>query len=92
MEIKALTYRDEELWEKVATYAKNCSFEDTGKYLSNRMKANRFSDWERVFVALENNSIAGFCALTKTSSVLNDLYTPYLGFVKIDEREAPWGG
>ena len=81
MEIKTLTYHDKHLWYKVAMYAKNCSWETTGKHLSNRMKNNGFSDWERVFVALENNTITGFCALSKTSSIPDVTYTPYIGFV-----------
>jgi len=84
LEIKVLTYHDEELWEEVATYAENCSFGDTGKYLSNRMKSNQFLDWERVFVALEDNAVAGFCALSKKSDVITD-YTPHIGFIFVGE-------
>ena len=84
LEIKKLTYHNNELWEKVALYAENCSWGETGKYLSHRMKNNGFSDWERVFVALEDNTIAGFCALSKTSSVINE-YTPHIGFIFIGE-------
>jgi N-acetylglutamate synthase-like GNAT family acetyltransferase len=85
LEIKTLTYCDKELWEEVAMYAGNCSWDVTGKYLSSLMKNNGFSDWERVFVALENHFIAGFCTLSKTSSVLNDIYTPYVGFIFVGE-------
>ena len=85
MEIKALTYRDAELWKKVAAYAEDCAWETTGKHLSNRMKDNGFSEWERVFVALEGNSVAGFCALTKASSLQNVSYSPYIGFVFVGE-------
>lgn len=49
------------------------------------MKDNGFSDWERVFVTLKNNSIAGYCALSKTSSVFGDAYTPYIGFIFVGE-------
>ena len=65
-------------------YAENCSWGDTGKYLSNRMKNNGFSDWERIFVVLDNNNIAGFCALSKKSSVVNE-YTPHIGFIFVGE-------
>ena len=84
MEIKTITYHDKELWEKVADYAENCSWEDTGKYLANRMKTNEFLNWERVFVALENNTIAGFCALSEKSTVVDE-YSPHIGFVFVDE-------
>jgi len=84
LKIKILTCRNIELWEKVAAYAENCSWGDTGKYLSNRMKNNEFSDWERVFVSLENNTIAGFCVLSRTSIIITE-YTPLIGFIFVGE-------
>lgn len=84
MEIKSLVYGDD-LWKPVADYAKECLWQPTGTYLSKCMKNDEFSDWERVFVALETDVIAGFCALTKTSAVFGDTYTPYIGFVFVDE-------
>ena len=85
MEVKILTSCDTEWWAKVAMYAKNCSWQPTGQYLSNRMKNNEFSNWERVFVALENGDIAGFCALSETSTVFGDMYTPYISFLFVGE-------
>ena len=87
MEIKILTNHDEVLWEKVAKYAESCSWQTTGRYLSNLMKNNGLSDWERVFAAYnsDNDSVAGFCALTKTSTVFHGKYTPYIGFVFVGE-------
>lgn len=85
MEIKALTYYDEEIWNRVMVYAENCSWQPTGKFLSNRMKEKDFKDWERVFVALENSEIAGFCALTKTCSLSPIAYMPFIGFVFVGE-------
>lgn len=85
MVIKALTYQDTELWQNVAQYAEACSRETTGKYLSEQMKNNAYSDWERVFVALVNDSIAGFCALTKKCSLQDIPYFPYIGFVFVGE-------
>lgn len=85
LEIKALSRRDEELWAKTAMYAENCSWQTTGEYLSKQMKNQEFSDWERVFAAVENGDIAGFCTLSKTSSVFRDLPVPILGFVFVGE-------
>ena len=84
MEIKALVYGDE-LWQFVAEYANGCSWQTTGECLSTLMKRNGFSDWERVFVALENDKIAGFCAFTETSNEFVDMYTPMLGFLFVGE-------
>ena len=65
MEVKILTSCDTEWWAKVAMYAKNCSWQPTGQYLSNRMKNNEFSNWERVFVALENGDMQVFAHCRK---------------------------
>jgi len=84
LEIKTITCHDKELWKKVAAYAENCSWGDTGKHLANRIKTNEFLSWERVFIALEDNNIAGFCALSEKSSVVNE-YSPHIGFIFVDE-------
>jgi len=84
MEITALTCNDD-LWLAVADYASNCSWQPTGTHLSKCMRNNGFSDWERVFVALENNAIAGYCTLSKSSEEFGDLYCPNIGFVFIGE-------
>jgi Predicted acetyltransferase len=84
LKIKALVYGDA-LWQSVAEYASECSWQTTGEFLSERMKSNGFSDWERVFVALENGNIAGFCDLSKTSNEFVDRYAPMLGFLFVGE-------
>ena len=81
MHIEMLTYEDQKLWQDVAEYAEHCSWQTTGKHFSNKMRRKEFKDWERVFIALEHDSVAGFCALTKKSDVLNIPYTPLIGFV-----------
>jgi predicted N-acetyltransferase YhbS len=85
MDIKKLTDRDDQMWELVAAYAENCSWGDTGKYLADLMRGGGFSDWERVFAAVDDDSIIGFCALTKTSTVFGETYAPYLGFLFVGE-------
>ena len=84
MDIKVLTY-DDDLWQSVSEYANNCSWQETGAYLSNLMKNNEFSDWERVFVALINDHIAGYCTLSKNSKSFGDAYSPNIGFVFVGE-------
>ena len=86
MDIKVLTHENEKLWQDVAEYAENCSWQTTGKHFSNKMKNNEFYDWERVFAALAHDGIAGFCALTKKSDVLDIPYTPLIGFVFVGEE------
>ena len=51
MQIESLIYSDK-LWKVVAEYAQECSWR-AGATLAKQMKECHFSDWERVFAALE---------------------------------------
>lgn len=84
MKIRALVYGSE-LWQPVAEYARNCSWK-AGSNLGEQMQRNGFSDWERVFVALDNKNIAGYCTLAKTDCIPDVTYTPYVGFVFVGEK------
>jgi len=83
LKIKMLTYNDP-LWEKTADYAENCSWK-AGYKLSELMRNNGFSDWERVFVVLIDGNIAGYCTLSKNDCIPNVEYTPYVGFIFVGE-------
>jgi ribosomal protein S18 acetylase RimI-like enzyme len=85
MEIKYLENNNDKLWETVIEYAKNCSWK-AGPFLAKQMENNEFSDWERVFVAVDGNNIAGYCTLAKKDCIPNVEYTPYIGFVFIGEQ------
>ena len=74
----------DDLWERVMRFAQNCSW-NGGKSLFQRMCDNAFSDWERVIVALHENDIAGYCTVSKTDCIPNISYTPYIGFLFVDE-------
>ena len=52
------------LWEKVIWYANDCPWE-AGPILAQKMIENHFSDWEKVFVAIEGEKIVWFCTFTK---------------------------
>lgn len=84
MEIKLITYTDE-LWKTTIQYAKNCSWR-AGPFLAKEMMAGKFTDWERVLVALENNAIAGYCTLAKTDCIPDVSYTPYIGFMFVGKN------
>ena len=83
LEIKALTY-DDELWVNVSNYAKHCSWK-AGASLSKLMSNNILAKWERVFVALIENEIAGFCTLLNADCIPNVEYTPFIGFIFVGE-------
>ncbi|ASK32178.1 GNAT family N-acetyltransferase [Chryseobacterium sp. T16E-39] len=83
MEIKTLKF-DDDLWNPVVEYARNCSWR-AGKMLAKLMQENRFLDWERVFVAIDDQNIAGYCTITKTDTIPDVNYTPYIGFIFVGE-------
>ena len=83
LEVKILTTNDP-LWAKTATYAEGCSWK-AGANLSKMMQNNDFSDWEKVFVAIVDNNIVGYCTLQKESCIPSLDYTPYIGFVFVGE-------
>ncbi|HWT76737.1 MAG TPA: GNAT family N-acetyltransferase [Mobilitalea sp.] len=84
MQIKLITASDE-LWEPTAVYAEQCSWK-AGPFLAREMRANNFTDWERVFVAIEDNKPAGYCTLAKADCIPDVTYTPYIGFMFVGEE------
>jgi len=83
MEMIALTPADE-WWNTTREYAKNCSWR-AGQSLAEAMDRQAFTDWERVVIALENERICGFCTVTKKDCIPDLVYTPYVGYVFVDE-------
>jgi len=83
MDIKTITASDE-LWNDVRNYAEACSW-NAGKALADRMDDDAFTDWERIIVALDNEKICGYCTVSKTDCIPDISYTPYIGFLFVDE-------
>lgn len=77
--------RSSGMWVKVAAYAQQCSW-GAGRSLAREMNADGFQDWERVFVALAGDEIAGYCTLSKTDCIPDVPYTPYIGYVFVGEQ------
>ena len=73
------------MWEKVSQFALNCSW-SAGAHLSKDMSENVFTDWERVIIALNGSDIAGYCTVAKKDCIPNVPYTPYIGYMFVDER------
>lgn len=84
MNIKPITVSDE-MWNSVKEYAEKCSWR-AGKSLADNMDNNAFTDWERVIVAFDNESICGYCTVAKTDCIPNVTYTPYIGYVFVGEE------
>lgn len=76
--------RGSALWDGVASYAQGCSW-SAGPGLARAMSAGEFSDWERVFVALEGNEIAGYLTFSRKDCIPDVEYTPFIGYVFVGE-------
>lgn len=85
VKIIPVNYDDKRYYE-TAELAKNCSFQGTGAFLSELMRDNEFCDFERVFSAIVNDTVVGFCAIVKESCCENDSNTPWLDFLFVDEN------
>lgn len=72
------------LWERVKVYAAHCSWH-AGEFLARHMSDCTFSDWERVIVALDGETICGYCTVAKDDCIPSVPYTPYIGFVFVGE-------
>ena len=84
MNFKTITSSDE-LWCKARNYAESCSWR-AGSVLANAMDNNVFNDWERVIVAVDNEKICGYCTVSKTDCIPDVDYTPYIGYMFVDEE------
>ena len=74
------------LWNEMISYALSCSWK-AALYLAERMKRNAFKDWERVVVAIENETIVGYCTFSERDELSEEYdYSPFIGFVFVDER------
>lgn len=84
--VTAISNKDN-MWNSMIKYVRNCSWQ-AGAFLAEMMEKNQFQEWERIFVATENNNIIGFCTLTAKDELPTEYdYTPFLGFLFVDERK-----
>lgn len=83
MVFKTITSSDE-MWNKTRDYAANCSW-GAGKSLAGAMDNNLFTEWERVIIALDGGKICGYCTAAKTDCIPDVSYTPYIGYLFVDE-------
>lgn len=84
MEIKTITSSDE-AWIDVQDYAEKCSW-SAGRFLATAMARDEFKDWERVIVAGKKEKIYGYCTVAKTDCIPDVGYTPYIGYLFVDEE------
>ena len=85
LKIYAMSY-GHKYWNDTIDFAEKCSWK-AGPFLADMMKKNEFRDWERVFAALENEKIAGYCTFCEKDklSVRYD-FSPFIGFMFVGEK------
>lgn len=84
MRIQSIFPKDE-LWQRAIDYGKNCSWK-AGHFFAKQLEENIFSEWERVFLAMDNNNIAGYCTFVKEDCIPNVIYTPYISCIFVEEQ------
>lgn len=71
-------------WGRLMEYARRCPW-SAGPYLARQMESRAFAGWQRVFAATHGPEIVGFCTLAAIDCVPEVSYTPFVGFVFVDE-------
>jgi len=84
MQVKSIS-KDDKLRSALIQYCENCPW-SAWPILAKKMKENNFLHWERVFVAIENEQIIGFCTFTKEDCFPDCEYFPFVWFVFVDEK------
>ena len=84
MTISPITSKDR-IWNSAINYANSCNRE-AWPILAQKMQWNDFSDWERVFIAVENDKIIWFCTFTKEDWIPDCDYSPFVWFIFVDEN------
>lgn len=84
MEVRILDIHDE-YWDKTIAMSEKCSWR-AGPNLGYKMRVNEFEDFECAFAAIEDYKVIGFCTITKTDYIPNCSYSPWIGFVFVDEH------
>lgn len=71
------------LWEALAEYAEHTPWA-AGKHLADMLRKERFSDWESVFAALEDDKIVGYCTFLKEDYYPDHRYSPWISTIFVD--------
>ena len=83
MKINSITTKSD-LWNKLIEYTHSCERE-AWPILAQKMNENSFLDWEKIFIAKDNNKIIWFCTFTKEDWIPNCDYSPFVWFIFVDE-------
>ena len=73
-------------WLTVAEYAETCSWDACAR-MALYMRNNKFTDWERIFLAEKSDIFIGFCALLKAPNHFPEFEgKPFVKWLFVDEN------
>ena len=82
MEIEAVCKYDPE-WQELIDYI---AVQPWGRSLGVKMKEEEWKDWERVIIAREEGNICGFCTAVENDNMEDLTYSPFIGYVYVNEQ------
>jgi len=85
MNIVSIISPKDTLWNKLIDYANSCNW-SAWPILAQKMNENKFLNWERIFVTIENDDIIWFCTFTKVDCIPDCEYFPFVWFMFVDEK------
>lgn len=84
MQIEKVTNKDS-LRNTLIEYANNCERE-AWPILARKLEEDKFLDWERIFIATEDDRIIWFCTFTKEDWIPECNYSPFVWFIFVDSN------
>jgi len=78
------------LWPALTDYAQHCSWV-AGPHLAGMLRENRFTDWEAVFAAVQDDTIIGCCTFLKTDYYPENRYWPWISSMFVGENHRGQG-
>lgn len=73
-------------WNKTIVFAEKCPW-TPGKRLADRMAKNDFKDWEKIFIAIHNEDVIGFCIFEESGNLPQKFdCSPFINLVFVDEN------
>lgn len=73
-------------WDNVANQISQVSWR-AGKFLSEKMHSNYFTDWERVIVGRSSEGkLTSFCVVSKKDGLTDNRISPFIAYVFVSEE------
>lgn len=77
--------RDTLLAQQLLSFAENCSWFEVREHIAEMLRLWEFTDWERMFAALEDGRIIGMASLMKTDYYPLPEICPWISCIFVEE-------